>query len=54
MKSNLLDKKVLVGLISHNRFEFTKIALKTLQKTNLPFDLLVVDNGSQMNTKLAL
>ena len=54
MKKNLLDKKVLVGLISHNRFEFTKVALKTLQKTNLPFDLLVVDNGSQMNTKLAL
>ncbi len=54
MNNSLLNIKVLVGLISHNRFEFTKVALETLQKTNLPFDLLVIDTGSETDTKREL
>jgi GT2 family glycosyltransferase len=46
-----LDKRILVGLISHNRLEFTLTALKTLMNTALPFDLLIVDNGSERQVK---
>ena len=51
---NLLNKKILVGLISHNRLSFTMLALETLQNTRLPFDLLIVDNGSEKETKQEL
>ena len=54
MNINILNKRVLVGLISHNRLNFTLQALETLQKTRLPFDLLLVDNGSEKETKQRL
>lgn len=50
----LLNKKVLVGLISHNRLDFTLLALETLQNTRLPFDLLIIDNGSEQAAKQQL
>ena len=54
MNLKLLNKKILVGLISHNRFDFTLQALETIQNTRLPFDLLLVDNGSERETKQKL
>lgn len=54
MKTDILNKRVLVGLISHNRLNFTLRALETLQNTQLPFDLLIVDNGSTNDTKQIL
>ncbi|MDR2954761.1 MAG: glycosyltransferase [Prevotella sp.] len=49
-----LTNKILVGLISHNRHDFTIQALETLQNTNLPFDLLIIDNGSEKEIKQRL
>lgn len=43
--------RVLVGLISHNRFDYTKDALSHIVRTKLPFDILVVDCGSDADTK---
>ena len=54
MNKELLNKRVLVGLISHNRLNFTLLALETLKKTEIPFDLLIVDNGSEEETKKIL
>jgi glycosyltransferase involved in cell wall biosynthesis len=54
MDTKLLNKKVLVGVISHNRLNFTLKALETLQNTRLPFDLLLIDNGSETETKQRL
>lgn len=54
MNVEILNKRVLVGLISHNRLNFTLLALETLQKTSVPFDLLIVDNGSAIETKQIL
>ncbi len=54
MDIKLLNKKVLVGLISHNRLDFTLLALETLQNTRLPFDLLIIDNGSERPAKQQL
>jgi GT2 family glycosyltransferase len=51
MDISLLDKKILVGLISHNRLDFTKTAIDTIMDTKIPFDLLIVDNGSEPETK---
>jgi GT2 family glycosyltransferase len=48
---NDLDKRILVGLISHNRLEFSLTALETMMNTALPFDLLIVDNGSERHVK---
>jgi len=43
--------RVLVGLISHNRFNFTKDAVASIVRTDLPFDFLIVDCGSEADTK---
>jgi GT2 family glycosyltransferase len=43
--------RVLVGLISHNRFDYTRDALAHVFRTRLPFDMLVVDCGSEVETK---
>jgi Glycosyl transferase family 2 len=50
----LLSKKILVGLISHNRLNFTLSALETLTYTDVPFDIMIVDNGSEPDTKRKL
>lgn len=47
-------ERILIGLISHNRLDFTYLALDTLMNTNIPFDLLIVDNGSDKETKSKL
>jgi|GEM_PF-1436076 len=54
MKSDRPLKNILVGLISHNRPSFTRKALATLMDTHVPFDLLIVDNGSAKETKQEL
>lgn len=54
MNKNILKLRILVGLISHNRLSFTLLALERLQKTQVPFDLLIVDNGSEIETKRLL
>lgn len=50
----IYGKRILIGLISHNRLDFTKKCLETLTKTSLPYDLLVVDNGSEDDVKKEL
>jgi len=43
-------QRVLVGLISHNRFNFTKDAVNNILRTDTPFDFLIVDCGSEPDT----
>lgn len=52
--TELINLKTLVGLISHNRLNMTLLALETMQHTRMPFDLLIVDNGSENDAKKAL
>jgi GT2 family glycosyltransferase len=43
--------RVLVGLISHNRLDFTKDAVSCVLKSRAPFDFLIVDAGSETLVK---
>jgi glycosyltransferase involved in cell wall biosynthesis len=54
MDNKRFTKQILVGLISHNRFDFTLRALETMMQTDVPFDILIVDNGSETDTKRKL
>jgi glycosyltransferase involved in cell wall biosynthesis len=48
------NTRILVGLISHNRFTFTKEAVAHILKTQTPFDFLIVDAGSEAQVKSAV
>jgi glycosyltransferase involved in cell wall biosynthesis len=54
MDNHCHTKQILAGLISHNRFDFTLRALETLVQTDVPLDIVIVDNGSEKETKRKL
>jgi GT2 family glycosyltransferase len=44
-------ERTLVGLISHNRLDFTRDAVSCVLKADAPFDFLIVDAGSEASVK---